>query len=156
MEIWNKPPLKLGSNSWPFYPGFSLFLVFKNPIVQTLNKSACCFLTWLSLAPFELKNNGQWLQGMEPSGIIPCEADMCLLSQNVLHKLCPHISHLLLLCMLYLWSFRACGVPKAPFSLSSHWEYYFDIWCNLRKFKTNFNSSWTQAHNLFVQNQFML
>ena len=94
---------------------FSLWLFFllKILIIQTLNKSACCFLTWLSLAPFELKNNGQWLQGMEPSGIIPCDADMCLLSQNVLHKLCPHISHLLLLCILYLWAFRACGVPKA-------------------------------------------
>ena len=90
-----------------------LFFLLKILIIQTLNKSACCFFTWLSLAPFELKNNGQWLQGMEPSGIIPCDADMCLLSQNVLHKLCPHISHLLLLCILYLWAFRACGVPKA-------------------------------------------
>ena len=97
----------------PFVQVLACFSFSKITIVQTLKRSACCFLTWLSLAPLELKNNGQWLQGMEPSGIIPCEADMCLLSQNVLHKLWPHISHLLLLCILYLWAFRACGVPKA-------------------------------------------
>ena len=120
-----------------------LFFLLKILIIQTLNKSACCFLTWLSLAPFELKNNGQWLQGMEPSGIIPCEADICLLRQNVLHKLCPHISHILVLCILYVWGFRAYGVPIAVHcALSSH---RISL-----KFETNILSNWIQTHAHFV------
>ena len=81
-------------------------------LIHTLKISACCFLTWLSFAPLELKNNGQLEHGNEFSGIIPCAVLMWRFNQKVLHKLWPHMSHLQRLCMLYLCAFNACGVPK--------------------------------------------